>query len=106
MSAPRRRFARQAYRTFASSSRRSLVRNVSELPDRTVPRYVGAFYTFPGRGTRVKLTGPETSDSDALGLQWPAPPRNVLLVKKSHSVAAKQALLEFAACVEMVPDRQ
>jgi NADH kinase len=38
----------------------------------------------------------ETRKGDGLGLRWPEPPRNVLLVKKNRSQAATDSLIEFA----------
>ncbi len=43
-----------------------------------------------------ELTSAETRSHDLLSLQWPAPPRNILLVKKNDTLAATDALLEFA----------
>ncbi|MCJ1400125.1 NADH kinase pos5 [Xylographa trunciseda] len=65
-------------RYFTSSSRRLLVKDIAELPDRIYPSYR------------------ETRNNDLLSLQWPSPPRNVLLVKKNRSQPATDALIEFA----------
>ncbi|MCJ1340766.1 NADH kinase pos5 [Bachmanniomyces sp. S44760] len=50
----------------------------------------------------IVLTFAETKTNDLLSLQWPSPPRNILLVKKSHSRPATEALIEFAKHVQSV----
>jgi NADH kinase len=39
---------------------------------------------------------PELQDHDLLGLNWPQPPRNILLTKKDYSPNATQSLIEYA----------
>ncbi|PWY70172.1 ATP-NAD kinase [Aspergillus heteromorphus CBS 117.55] len=65
-------------RGFSFSSRRAEIRNIDILPPRLIPRYQ------------------ESQVGDLLSLQWPAPPRNILVVKKDHSAAVTASLVEFA----------
>jgi len=45
---------------------------------------------------QVLLTIAETRNNDLLSLQWPAPPRNILLVKKNCVPAVTTSLIDFA----------
>ncbi|KAJ5464967.1 NADH kinase pos5 [Penicillium daleae] len=63
-------------RCFSSSAPRREIRDVSALPQRLIPKY---------RENRGEL----------LTLQWPAPPRNVLLVRKDCAPAVTDSLIEF-----------
>ncbi|MCJ1353553.1 MAG: NADH kinase pos5 [Icmadophila ericetorum] len=65
-------------RQFSSSCRRPDIKDFRELPDRIYPSYR------------------ETKSHDLLSLQWPSPPRNILLVKKDTSPQATASLVEFA----------
>ncbi|MCJ1306907.1 NADH kinase pos5 [Agyrium rufum] len=65
-------------RTFSQTCRHCILKDISELPNRTQPLYQ------------------ETKKHDLLTLEWPKPPRNILLVKKDFSQPATNALLEFA----------
>lgn len=38
----------------------------------------------------------ESPEGDLLSLQWPAPPRNVFIVKKDFSPSVTESLIEFA----------
>ena len=42
------------------------------------------------------LTLAEAKGNDLLSLQWPCPPRNILLVKKENTPETTEAVLEFA----------
>lgn len=42
------------------------------------------------------LTLTETKGNDLLSLQWPSPPRNILLVKKDNTPQTTEAVIEFA----------
>ncbi|KAF2484562.1 ATP-NAD kinase-like domain-containing protein [Neohortaea acidophila] len=66
-----------ATRCFSTSSRRTEIRHLSELPERVQP-------TFK-----------ETSNHDLLSLRWPSPPRNILVVRKDNDDDALEAVLEF-----------
>nr|OQO24678.1 hypothetical protein B0A51_06760 [Rachicladosporium sp. CCFEE 5018] len=68
-----------ATRCFTSTVRRREVRRLAELPPRLNP------------GFR------ETSSHDLLALQWPSPPRNVLLVPKTDDTPVLAALIEYAS---------
>jgi hypothetical protein len=50
-------------------------------------------------GVSHMLTGgcvPERQNSELLSLQWPEPPRNILLVKKDYVPEVTSSLVEFA----------
>jgi NADH kinase len=65
-------------RLFSVSSRRSKILEVSTLPDRIVPHYQ------------------QTPTSSLLSLQWPRPPRNILLMPKLHAPKVTLSAVEFA----------
>ena len=58
----------------------SNLRSVSELPERTVPRYLQS----PKPGSSLLL------------LRWPHPPRNLLLVQKLYAPDVTQSVITFA----------
>ncbi|KAJ5683589.1 NADH kinase pos5 [Penicillium macrosclerotiorum] len=64
-------------RCFSSSCPRREIRDVSALPRRLLPKY-------------------QESQGELLSLLWPAPPRNILLVRKNCAPAVTESLLEFA----------
>ncbi|OJJ48801.1 hypothetical protein ASPZODRAFT_129112 [Penicilliopsis zonata CBS 506.65] len=75
-----RRFWRPLFRrSFSASSRWSVIRDISALEPRLSPRYQ------------------ECRDGDLLCLEWPAPPRNILLVKKDGEPSVTESLVEFAS---------
>ncbi|KAL2003906.1 hypothetical protein VTN02DRAFT_1755 [Thermoascus thermophilus] len=63
---------------FSASPWRHEIRDIQNLPQRIIPRYQ------------------ESRGSDLLSLQWPAPPRNVLIVKKESAPEVTRSLIEFA----------
>ncbi|CAD6456122.1 1d72092c-5809-4500-a0b0-dd64c21d8d9a [Sclerotinia trifoliorum] len=65
-------------RSFSTTNPRSEILDIKSLQDRIVPRYHRA------------------RESDLLSLQWPSPPRNLLIIKKDRSPAVAEALLEYA----------
>ncbi|KAL9631547.1 MAG: hypothetical protein Q9164_005831 [Protoblastenia rupestris] len=65
-------------RNFSTTVRRLETRPLEELPDRILPSYQ------------------ETKGNDLLSLQWPSPPRNILLVQKENAPKATEALIGFA----------
>ncbi|RAL05631.1 NADH kinase POS5 [Aspergillus ibericus CBS 121593] len=65
-------------RSFSSSSQRYEIRDVGLLPQRLIPKYQ------------------ESQVGDLLSLQWPAPPRNIFVVKKDYAPAVTTSLIEFA----------
>ncbi|TKA81140.1 hypothetical protein B0A55_01631 [Friedmanniomyces simplex] len=69
--------SRDGTRRFATSARRREIRSIAELPSRVYP------------GFR------ETSNHDLLALQWPAPPRNILFVRKDDDAQVQDALHEY-----------
>ncbi|KAK0251536.1 NADH kinase pos5 [Friedmanniomyces endolithicus] len=69
--------SRHELRRFATSARRREIRSIAELPPRIYP------------GFR------ETSNHDLLALQWPAPPRNILFVRKNDDAPVQNALNEY-----------
>ncbi|KAI9684313.1 MAG: NADH kinase pos5 [Bathelium mastoideum] len=66
------------HRAFSHSARNAIVKDIRELPDRISPRYQ------------------PTSHNDLLCLEWPSPPRNVLLIKKDKAPEVTAALIEYA----------
>ncbi|KAK0720302.1 ATP-NAD kinase-like domain-containing protein [Lasiosphaeris hirsuta] len=65
-------------RFFSASSKRRQILDVATLPDRIVPHYQ------------------QTSASSLLSLQWPRPPRNILLMPKLHAPQVIISAVEFA----------
>lgn len=65
-------------RLFSQSSRSQEIRDLAQLPDRIIPKYL------------------ETQQSDLLSLQWPSPPRNILFVKKDGAPAVTESMIEYA----------
>lgn len=84
-------------RCFTTSARRLEIRNLTELPPRIYPTVKGASSTdieiCRRRDTHIHT---ETSNTDLLSLQWPAPPRNILIVRKDDDDEAQEALIEYA----------
>ncbi|KAJ5888922.1 hypothetical protein N7495_008963, partial [Penicillium taxi] len=71
------RFGLFLRRNFSSSVPRHEIRNVGALCERLIPKY-------------------QETQGELLCLQWPSPPRNILLVRKNCAPAATDSLLEFA----------
>ncbi|KAK5112681.1 hypothetical protein LTR85_011192 [Meristemomyces frigidus] len=71
-----------ASRGFATSAPRQEVRSIAELPERVSPGYK------------------ETKRHDLLALGWPAPPRNILFVRKDDDRIVQDALLEYTRHVK------
>ncbi|KAI1437391.1 ATP-NAD kinase-like domain-containing protein [Xylaria sp. CBS 124048] len=65
-------------RSFSATVRRHEILDISTLPPRVAPRYH------------------ETSTSSLLSLQWPEPPRNILVIPKLHSPQVIQSAVSFA----------
>lgn len=40
----------------------------------------------------------DSQTSDLLTLQWPSPPRNILMVKKNRAPAINESVIEYAKC--------
>jgi len=96
MKVPRRKIKASTYRRlFSTTTRRREIRDLRHLPSRNIPDFLGMLPSSPVTPTQ-ELTSAETRSHDLLSLQWPAPPRNILLVKKNDTPAATDALLEFA----------
>ncbi|KZM19156.1 NADH kinase [Ascochyta rabiei] len=66
-------------RPLSTTPRRLDIRPVAQLPPRTTPAYV------------------QSPTNTLLSLQWPSPPRNVLITKKKRAPHITASLLEFAA---------
>ncbi|KAI9367393.1 ATP-NAD kinase-like domain-containing protein [Aspergillus egyptiacus] len=64
-------------RNFSVSPKQFEIRDVELLPARIIPSYQ------------------ESNENDLLSLQWPAPPRNVLVVKKDCAPEVTESLVEF-----------
>ncbi|ORY70943.1 ATP-NAD kinase-like domain-containing protein [Pseudomassariella vexata] len=65
-------------RSFTTTARRLEIRDVSELPNRIVPNYKNS------------------PTSSLLSLEWPSPPRNVLIVPKLYAPLVISSAVEFA----------
>ncbi|KAJ5736556.1 ATP-NAD kinase PpnK-type alpha/beta [Penicillium malachiteum] len=63
-------------RCFSSSAPCHEIRDISALPRRLIPKF-------------------QESQGELLSLQWPAPPRNILLVRKDCAPAVTESLIEF-----------
>jgi NADH kinase len=83
-------------RLFTLSSRRCEIRDIAELPARTRPTYQGDTSFLVGL-TRTATTDnhAEINHNDLLCLQWPSPPRNILITKKINSPRITEALIEY-----------
>lgn len=77
VSAPPRTAGSQ-YRAFSSTSHLRRIEDMSILSVRTFPRYQ------------------ESKGSDLLALQWPIPPRNILLVRKKSAPSVTRSVIDFA----------
>ena len=66
-------------RCFSTTRRRLEIRHVSELPARIRPSYV------------------QSPANTLLSLQWPSPPRNVLITKKKRTPNITESVVEFAS---------
>jgi NADH kinase len=64
-------------RFLSSTSRRLEIRQISELPSRTTPSYI------------------QSPSNTLLSLQWPSPPRNILVTKKKRTPNITESVLEF-----------
>ena len=95
MKVPRRKVVSSiCRRLFSSTPQRREIRALTQLPDCIHPSYHGLLSSL--LSTYVLLTLAETKDNDLLSLQWPSPPRNVLLVKKENNPQTTEAVIEFA----------
>ncbi|RMZ70982.1 hypothetical protein GMOD_00008657 [Pyrenophora seminiperda CCB06] len=67
----------QHARSFSCTARHLEIRNISELPSRTTPSYI------------------QSPANTLLSLQWPSPPRNVLVTKKKRTPNITESVVEF-----------
>ncbi|KAL4942870.1 hypothetical protein BDV06DRAFT_155904 [Aspergillus oleicola] len=65
-------------RNFSVSPKRQEIRDIDSLPGRLIPRYQES-----------------NENNDLLSIQWPAPPRNIFVVKKDCAPTVTQSLVEF-----------
>jgi NADH kinase len=70
---------RPLVRSFSSSPRRKDIKSITELPDRIKPSY---------------LQRPNTT---LLSLQWPSPPRNILITKKKRTPGITDSLIAYTS---------
>ena len=83
-------------RCFSSSPARREIRSLQKLPSRIRPGFTGTYLAnCSGRNAAHRLLS-ETKHNDLLLLQWPAPPRHVLVVKKKYAPNITASTLEFA----------
>lgn len=66
-------------RNFASTRRSLDIRHISELPPRLKPSYI------------------QSPTNTLLSLQWPSPPRNILIAKKKRTPTITDSVLAFAS---------
>ncbi|KAI2609111.1 ATP-NAD kinase [Hypoxylon fragiforme] len=69
----------QRVRAFSATTCRREVLDVSSLPDRILPKYK------------------DSPTSSLLSLQWPEPPRNILIIPKLHTPKVTDSTLAFAS---------
>ncbi|KAJ5608527.1 hypothetical protein N7537_005146 [Penicillium hordei] len=72
-----RRSPRLTFRHFSTSQPRHEIKDIGSLSQRLIPKYQ------------------ESCDGELLCLQWPAPPRNIFLVRKDCAPAVTDSLVEF-----------
>ena len=90
-------------RRFTVTACRRKIRPWQDLPKRVIPTYHGRQYhssTYPlvmlYLANHAKH-GIDSQKTELFSLRWPAPPQNILLVKKEGAPIATEALKEFAA---------
>jgi NADH kinase len=66
-------------RSFSSTSRWLGIKHISELPSRTKPSYI------------------QSPTNTLLSLQWPSPPRNILVTKKKRTPNITESVIEFTS---------
>jgi NADH kinase len=66
-------------RSFSSTSRWLEVKPISELPSQTKPSYI------------------QSPTNTLLSLQWPSPPRNILVTKKKRTPNITESVIEFTS---------
>jgi NADH kinase len=64
-------------RNFCTTPSRALIKPITELPDRIKPSYI------------------QQPSKTLLSLQWPSPPRNILITKKKRTPGITSSLVEF-----------
>jgi NADH kinase len=64
-------------RPFSTTRSRALIKPIAELPDRIKPSYI------------------QQPSKTLLSLQWPSPPRNILITKKKRTPGITSSLVEF-----------
>ncbi|RFU26216.1 hypothetical protein B7463_g10121, partial [Scytalidium lignicola] len=83
-------------RAFSSTASRRELRDISILPDRIIPKYKGR-YDFAMLLWKWRAnSSSESSGSDLLSLQWPTPPRNLLIIKKDGVPEINESVVEYA----------
>lgn len=66
-------------RSFSSTPRRREIKYISDLPLRTQPSYI------------------QSPNNTLLSLQWPSPPRNILVTKKKRTPNITESVIEFTS---------
>src|SRR5580700_4351277 len=81
-------------RAFSCTATHLEVLDISQLPNRIIPRY----HSMPPTAGRQKMYScfAASRTSDLLSLQWPSPPRNILMVKKDRAPGVNESLIEYA----------
>ena len=99
MKVPKRKLlALGQLRSFSTSASRREIRGIAQLADRIYPSYHRECCKDYSNEESTELTLTETQDNDLLSLNWPSPPRNILLVHKRNAPVATTSLVEFAKC--------
>jgi NADH kinase len=80
-------------RAFSSTTKRAEIHDIEVLHNRIIPRYQSL--SQPALYGKA-LTSVGAPSSDLLSLQWPSPPRNVLMIKKDRAPAVTESLIEYA----------
>jgi NADH kinase len=89
----------QPCRRFSISCCRREIRDIAGLPPRLHPQYQGVrsqiFWRLIPVSDNDLYDLLESRGSDLLTLQWPSPPRNILIVKKLSAPAVTGSLIDF-----------
>lgn len=88
---------RPGCRTYTVSVRNLQISDVGSLSNRIIPRYKSTLEKRAIRGITHALS--ETQASDLLSLQWPSPPKNILMIKKKDVPAVTECLIQYAKFV-------
>lgn len=83
-------------RLFSTNLSRPEIRTLDHLPPKITPRYLGMINKKLEPPNKELSRNTENQGNDVLSLQWPAPPRNILMIKKDGAPAVTESLVEYA----------